>query len=584
MLIIDKPNQKTKIQLHKLKNVRKIEFIRIIFLTFYLLCTEKSFNQVYTYNITIKANDTTGPVKPVWSYFGYDEAGYTYMKDGRKLLSELGTLSHAVPVYVRVHNLLTSGNGIPALKWSSTNAYTEDAAGNPIYNWKIVDSIFDVFVKNGIRPVVEIGFMPEALSVRPLPYQHHWKPGMPYDSIYTGWAYPPKDYSKWAELVYKWVKHCLDRYGENEVKNWYWEVWNEPNIGYWKGTLDEYFKLYDFAADAVKRAYPKAKIGGPTTTGPRWDKAAAYLTAFLEHCANGKNYVTGTTGSPLDYITFHAKGDPSIIHDHVVMNLAVQLQDVAKGFEIIQHSAFANLPIIIGEFDPEGCAACSVEFNPQNAYRNGTMYSSYTAASFTQLYALAKQYKINLEGAVSWSFEFENQPWFAGFRDLATNGVDKPVLNVFRMFAMMKGQLLQVTNKDRIPVTTILDSSVRADKPFVDAFATRDKNNMYVLLWNYHDDNSRQTPVAINVLFKEIRASVIKADNYLIDSTHSNPYTLWKKMGSPQEVNAQQFHELEKAGMLQKANKMKQIKVQNGNVDIPVMLRSQAVCLLHISW
>ena len=184
------------------------------------------------------------------------------MKDGKKLLSELAALS-TNPVYVRVHNLLTTGDGKAALKWSSTNAYTEDTNGNPVYNWTIVDSIFDVFINRGIKPIAEIGFMPEALSVKPKPYRHHWKPGVPYDSIYTGWAYPPGNYNKWSQLIYQWVKHCIKRYGEQEVKTWYWEVWNEPNIGYWKGTMQEYFTLYDYTVDAVKKACPLPRLAAP---------------------------------------------------------------------------------------------------------------------------------------------------------------------------------------------------------------------------------------------------------------------------------------------------------------------------------
>jgi xylan 1,4-beta-xylosidase len=133
------------------------------------------------------------PMKPVWAWFGYDEPNYTYMKDGKKLLSEIAALS-PVPVYVRAHSLLVTGDGIAALKWGSTNAYTEDANGNPVYDWKLIDSIFDTYVKRGMKPFAQIGFMPQALSTRPEPYRHHWKPGDPYGDIITGWAYPPKDY------------------------------------------------------------------------------------------------------------------------------------------------------------------------------------------------------------------------------------------------------------------------------------------------------------------------------------------------------------------------------------------------------
>ena len=150
--------------------------------------------------IKIDLRKETGNMDPVWAWFGYDEPNYTYMKDGKKLLSEIAALS-PVPVYVRAHNLLTTGDGTPALKWGSTNAYTEDANGNPIYNWKIIDSIFDTYVHRGMKPLAEIGFMPEALSTHPQPYKHNWAPGTTYNTIYTGWSYPPKDYKKWATLT-----------------------------------------------------------------------------------------------------------------------------------------------------------------------------------------------------------------------------------------------------------------------------------------------------------------------------------------------------------------------------------------------
>ena len=148
-------------------------------------------------------------------------------------------------VYFRTHNLLTSGDGTPALKWGSTGAYTEDQQGNPVYNWTILDRIFDTYRNRGVRPYVEIGFMPEALSIKPEPYQHHWTPKAKYNEIYTGWAYPPKDYAKWSELVFQWAKHDVERYGRAEVANWYWETWNEANIGYWQGTPEEFFRLHD---------------------------------------------------------------------------------------------------------------------------------------------------------------------------------------------------------------------------------------------------------------------------------------------------------------------------------------------------
>lgn len=354
-------------------------------------------------NIQIDLNKKVGSMTPVWAWFGYDEPNYTYMKDGKKLLSEIPELS-PVPVYVRAHNLLTTGDGTPALKWGSTNAYTEDDQGNPIYNWSIADSIFDIYIERGMRPLVEVGFMPEALSSKPQPYQHKWKPGAAYGDIYTGWAYPPNDYEKWGELVFQWVTHCVDRYGKEEVEKWYWEPWNEPNIGYWQGTTEEYIKLYDYSVEAAKRALPTIIFGGPHSTGPSWDEAEKFLRTFLDHVESGTNYVTGETGSPIDFIGFHAKGRPTLQGDSIIlMNLGTQLRDISNGFEIVaSYPALKELPIVIGESDPEGCAACSMSDYPANAYRNGTLYSSYTAAAFARKYKLADHFGINFKGAVTW--------------------------------------------------------------------------------------------------------------------------------------------------------------------------------------
>jgi xylan 1,4-beta-xylosidase len=128
--------------------------------------------------ITVDLKARQGSLPPIWASFGYDEPNITETADGEKLLGELTRLS-PVPVYMRAHNLLTTGDGAYALKWGSTNAYTEDAAGKPVYDWKIMDSIFDAWVSRGMIPLAEIGFMPEALSTHPEPYRHHWKPGMP---------------------------------------------------------------------------------------------------------------------------------------------------------------------------------------------------------------------------------------------------------------------------------------------------------------------------------------------------------------------------------------------------------------------
>lgn len=536
-------------------------------------------------NIQVDFNKKTGLMKPIWAFFGYDEPNYTYMKDGKKLLTEISKLSK-VPVNVRAHSLLVTGDGTPALKWGSTNAYTEDAQGKPIYSWTIIDKIFDTYIERGMHPIAQIGFMPEAMSVKPQPYKHTWDPDGKHGSIYTGWAHPPKDYDKFATLVYEWVKHSISRYGKPEVETWHWELWNEPDISYWQGTTEEYIKLYDYTSAAVKRALPSAKMGGPETTGPGSEKAALFLKTFLTHIVSGKNYVTGKVGTPLDFITFHAKGQPSVVNGMVQMNMGKQLRDIDKGFEIIaSYPSLKNLPIIIGESDPEGCAACSEDFNPQNAYRNGTMYSSYTAASFARKYNLAESRGVNLLGAVTWAFEFEDQPWFRGFRDLATNGVDKPVLNVFRMFGMMQGNRVEVKGNLAYDYISIRDSSVRGPKPDINALATKDKHSATVMVWNYQDKNDLTVPAApVSIQMKGVPAGKVLLRHYRIDQQFSNSYEAWKKMGSPKKPDAKQYAKLEKAGQLQMISSPKSINIKNGETTLNMELPTQGVSLLQLTW
>jgi len=568
--------------------MKHIKLLGNILLALYVaLCASAANAQTHAEKATainIDFNKEIGVMNPIWAFWGHDEPNYTYMKDGKKLLTEISALS-PVPVYLRVHSLLVTGKGTYGLKWGSTNAYTEDENGNPIYDWTIIDKIFDTYMERGIKPVAQIGFMPEALSVKPEPYRHFWKPGAQYNDIFTGWAYPPKDYKKWAELVYQWVKHSVDRYGKQEVESWYWELWNEPNIGYWRGTTEEYLKLYDYSADAVKRALPTARIGGPETTGPNWDEAARFLRTFLEHVQHGKNYATGKTGAPLDFITFHAKGSPKVVNGMVQMDMGAQLRDISKGFEIVAaYPALKKLPIIIGESDPEGCAACSEAYYAENAYRNGTMYSSYTAASFARLYQLADHFGINLAGAVTWGFEFEDQPWFAGFRDMATNGVDKPVLNVFRMLGMMEGQRVAVTGDLAYDYLKIRDKSVREALPDINALAAKGSHSATVMLWNYHDNNDLSVAdAAIKVSLKGLPGKKVLLNHFRIDQEHSNAYTAWKAMGAPQNPTQEQILILEKTGQLALYSSPEWINLHTGGTArVDIMLPRQGVSLLQM--
>jgi xylan 1,4-beta-xylosidase len=534
--------------------------------------------------IRVNARNIVGPYQPIFGYFGYDEPNYTYAKYGRKLVGELAGLGGG-PVYIRTHFLLATGDGTPGFKFGSTNAYTEDASGRPVYDWTIIDRIIDTYLQAGAKPFLEIGFMPRALSSHPDPYRPDWKPGVDFNEYYLGWAYPPKDYAKWAELVSQWVKHEVAKYGRSEVESWYWEVWNEPDIRYWQGKPEEYDRLYDFTSDAVKRTLATAKVGGPATTGPNNPRAAAFLQQFLEHCSTGKNEATGAVGAPLDFITFHAKGAPAVVDGHVRMGIWKNTADAARGFQMVSSfPKFRGLPIVISESDPEGCAACSARVYPQNAYRNGPLYASYEAAMLKNMFELADREKTNLAGMLTWAFEFEGQPYFDGFRTLATNGIDKPVLNLFRMAGLMRGNRVAAESTGRVPLAAMEKDGVR-DGSDIDALAVDSDRELSVLVWNYHDDDVPGLAAAVQIQIEGLPGSAkrVLLRHYRIDEAHSNAWTAWKKMGSPQQPEPEQYAELEAAGQLQELESPRWIDTGQ-HMKLDIRLPKQGVSLLQLSW
>jgi xylan 1,4-beta-xylosidase len=539
--------------------------------------TAPATNADFPVTIRVDAAVTRGKLTPLWRFFGYDEADYTYLKDGKKLLAELGQLG-GPQVFIRCHHLLTSGDGAYALKWSSTSAYKEDTNGAPIYDWTINDKIFDTYLERGVKPYVEIGFMPEALSTHPQDYPHN-PPVKKRAPANAGQAYPPKDYAKWGELVHQWTKHCVEKYGADEVNQWYWEVWNEANISYWHGSPQDFCKLYDFAVDGVRRALPTARVGGPETAGG----GGQWTREFLEHCLRGTNYVTGKIGAPLDFFSFHAKGSPGFTNGHVRMGIANELRAADSGFAIIKsYPEFKNTPIIIGECDPDGCAACTGD---QLGYRNTTMYSSYTAASFPRALDLADEQGVNLQGALTWAFEFEDQPFFAGFRALASAGLDLPVLHTFRMFAKMSGERLAVESSAGLSATKIMARGVR-EQPDVSALASLDGKKLTVLVWHYHDDDlpgpDAQIELALDHL--PLKNGAAKVTQYRVDGDHSNSYTAWQRMGSPAQPTPEQYAQLEKAGQLAEFPAPETIQTQDGHAAIHLNLPRQGLALLVITW
>jgi xylan 1,4-beta-xylosidase len=531
--------------------------------------------EAFDVDIEVDARGQGAALTPVWRFFGADEPNYATMKDGRRLLAELGALKTG-DVYFRAHNLLSSGDGTPALKWGSSNAYTEDAGGNPVYDWRIIDGIFDAYLSNGVKPFVQLGFMPQALSTAPasVPYKHSWRPGFDYNLISGGWGYPPRDYDRWSELCYQLTKHLVLRYGEAEVLGWWFETWNEPNgPAYWKSTAEEFYKLHDYAIAGVRRALPRARVGGPHTAG----HGGAYMEGFLDHILTGRNHATGETGTPTDFLAFHAKGQPSFVDGHVRMGIQVHLATIDTGFRMIAaRPQLAGKPVVIGESDPEGCAACQ---GPRFGYRNGTMYSSYTAASFARKHELAARHRVNLQGALTWAFEFEDQPYFAGFRQLASNGIEMPVLNVFRMFSRMQGHKVPARSSHQVSLDAILANGVRGE-PDVGVMASRGESELAVLVWHYHDDDVVGPDARVQLNIAGLPRGTTKVTHFRIDEQHSNSYAAWRRMGSPIAPDKAAYDALRTAAQLTTLETAPDLRVASGKAQLSFSLPRQGVSLL----
>ena len=430
-----------------------------------------------------------------------------------------------------------------------------------------------------VKPLVEIGFMPEALSSQPQPYRHEWRPGLPYNLIFTGWSKPPRDYARWGELVYQWARHCVERYGASEVATWWWEVWNEANNqpdGYWGGSAEDYRRLHDFAIAGVRRALPNARVGSPHTAG----HGGQFIRDFLDHCLRGTNAATGRPGTPLDFVAFHAKGAPVYVDGHVRMGIAAQLRTVETAFTTIaSYPELKRTPVIIGEFDPEGCAACQ---GPQLAYRNGTMYSSYTAAVFARTHDLAARHAVNLEGAVTWAFTFEDQPYFAGFRQVATNGIPMPVFNVFRMYARMGPERIRAESSGAAALDAIVSAGVR-DRADVGVLASREAGEIAIMVWHYHDDDVAGPDAAVTLDVAGLPSGAERASvtHYRIDDRHSNAYAAWQRMGSPVAPDTAQYAVLRRAsdlGTLESSPA--EIALSRGAATLAFTLPRQGVSLI----
>lgn len=525
--------------------------------------------------MTVFADQITGELKPIWNWFGYDEANLTFHPEGIKLLKEIAEIEDE-PAKIRVHHLLTSGDAETWLKWSSTNAYSESASGSPKYDWSTLDLIFDTYREIGVEPYVQIGFMPQALSALQDPYTP--KPvyyGPAKGMVQGGAFHPPVSLEKWSGFIKDWVRHCQKRYGKKMVRQWYWELWNEPNGGYWKGTWEEFFELYSVTAEAVKSVDAEIRFGGPHITNTTYAEGGEFLRQFLASCREEK--------APLDFIAFHVKGGTSWETDHVKMNAGNQLKLFQSAMDIIsEFPEFKELPMVIGESDPDGCAACTASLYPQNRYRNGAQFASWAASTFLRKQALAEESGMTLDGAISWSFTFPGQPWFDGFRSLSTNGVPKPVFNAFRAMGKLRDLQLKTSNIHRRSLADIMENGF-ADTPDVELVATKNEaGDVSVLVWHYHDEDLDSAAVDVKLFIEGLNEGDYEMRHYRVDDDHSNAYTSWKAMGSPQAPSPSQIKQLELDSELTLIEQTSQVSELEKPFELNLSMPRQSISVIEL--
>ena len=324
--------------------------------------------------ITVHADQGNRPYTPIWNFFGADEPNFTYAANGQKLLHELSALS-PVPVYFRPHNLLTPATA-PAR--SSGVRPTPTPRGQTARQ-----------STTGPSPTASSTPSPQRMCVRwsrsaSCPRRSPRIPS-PIATPFQGrdlyrLGLPSQGLEKWGKLVHAYAEYLHQRSALPLRLDG--ELWNEPDIGYWQGTPEEYDHLYDVSANAIRQVLPQARVGGPESTGVGSDRAEAFLRQFLEHCSHGHNAATGGTGEPLDFISFHPKGQPTTVEGpkgNSPQGIRNQLRAIDRGLRVVaSYPEFRATPILLGESDPEGCAACK---GPSNAYRNGPLYGVSVARS-----------------------------------------------------------------------------------------------------------------------------------------------------------------------------------------------------------
>lgn len=540
--------------------------------------------------VTVDAASAGRPLTPIWASIGYDEINWTYTPTGKRLLKTIGDFS-TTPFHVRPHYIFISGSGLGLPHWGSGNVYHEDEHGSPFYDFTIADQTYDVIVGAGHHVLVELGFTPRAL----LP-DHAFTELTITDSptVYSAyeagqWGYPPKDYDKWAGLVAALARHCLERYGRDEVSHWLWELWNEPDIFYWRGTREEFNRLYAVTVAAVRSVLPDAKVGGPAVTGGA--NGLEFLRDFLSYAEERE--------LPLDFVSFHTKGSHftpwrsygplgAEADEKQSPMTTKMLHEIRALLRVMaEYPRYAALPAIVDECDAGVPAHWGVYDNANFRFQNTEYYPVFQVNLMKKILDLNETEVASVAEATSWSFYFEGERYFEGTRALMTaGGVEKPFLNAYRMLALLGDTRIDAQSSAAWTVTQ-LDETVPASPPEeVDALATRSEHGQLAVVVYRHADDQYQHDTenaAVSVEFSGLAAVGYTLRHYRIDRTHSNAHTVWQELGSPQDPSAEQLAAIHARQGLETFEADRCVAANDGSLTITLDLPLESASLLVLT-
>lgn len=460
--------------------------------------------------VRVDAAEVVGPFRHFWEFGFGSERLFMVLREGilehyRVGHEELGFR------YVRAHGIFHDEMGV----------YRE-SAGKPVYGWRAVDAVYDRLLSIGLRPFVELSFMPAALAS-----------GSRTCFYWQGNVTPPRDYSRWAELVEAFARHLIERYGKEEVRQWYFEVWNEPNLEYfWAGGQDEYWRLYDWTAAALKRVDEGLRVGGPATA------CGAWVDAFVAHCREGRNACTGGKGAPVDFVSYHGyptDAGQTLGGERVPFERDSYWREMARrNWRYVREGSDRNgggdrVEVHVTEWNSTAhLHAPELDGSNQAAFICRTIMD---VAGYVDSFSFWTLSDIFEEG------DWPQAEFHGGFGLVTVSGIRKPGFNAFKMLRKLGDRQVRM-EMEEVP-------------PGVGGVATRTtegpEQGVQLLMWYYVSSEGgagRLRPAPVTVEIEGLGGGPWTMRQYLVDENHSNAYTAWREMGSPAWPNRRQLDEL----------------------------------------